>query len=553
MDDKSKTENYVIDGPNTDNLKGEHSLHTIVTEELARIGDKGSWIWPLFILCTVPNILNGFHVSSYVFLGKMPTSFWCVIPDLLEANWTTEQMRTLSTKEGGDGCRVLNYNYSMLSHMAYDEAVRYVKSQDVPEEVSCLRSSTFYHDYYYSEGNSIVSEWDLVCENSFWRSTVQAAVSAGKFMGATSFGIISDKFGRKTAFSIGSVVHVVGSVLVAASIWYWSFLIGRFMLGLATGALFYAAFALLTENIGIKPRSWMSIVITSSYPIGMLLLALSANFLHTWRHLQISLTVPALSLILIVYCLKESPRWLLDKGREEEAYKIVFKTNKSIEQLPMKKDETKVQETVAAPSGSKLKNAFSELAGLYGSSKYRYLALICHFSFFVSSLSYYVTALNADNLAANRVVYVASTGLVDILAYLFTVLTLKFVGRRVSSFVLFAFAGLCLLALLAIPQEAAIWVVSLAMFARFGITAVYSVVTLHTAELFPTSLRSSALGTSSTIAHVGSIAAPFVVDFLGKFAWYIPTTICGICALMAGILSTTLPETKQKTLDDKKS
>lgn len=52
------------------------------------------------------------------------------------------------------------------------------------------------------------------------------------------------------------------------------------------------------------------------------------------------------------------------------------------------------------------------------------------------------------------------------------------------------------------------------MFARFGITAVYSVVTLHTAELFPTNLRSSALGTSSTIAHIGSIAAPFVVDFL---------------------------------------
>lgn len=62
--------------------------------------------------------------------------------------------------------------------------------------------------------------------------------------------------------------------------------------------------------------------------------------------------------------------------------------------------------------------------------------------------------------------------------------------------------------------DASMWIVFLAMCARFGITAVYSVVTLHTAELFPTRLRSSALGTSSTIAHVGSIAAPFVVDFL---------------------------------------
>ncbi|KAJ6638868.1 Organic cation transporter protein, partial [Pseudolycoriella hygida] len=511
-------------------------------------------IGPLFILCTAPNILNGFHVSSYVFLGKMPTSYWCVIPELKSANWTTDQMRMISTKEHGlgDSCHVLNYNYSMLSHMNYNEALEYVQNNEVPEEISCLRSDRFYFDYFYNEGNSIVSEWDLVCENSFWRSTVQAAVSAGKFMGATSFGIISDKFGRKTAFSIGALVHIVGSILTTVSTWYWFFLIGRFMLGLATGALFYAAFALLTENIGIKPRSWMSIVITASYPIGMLLLALSANFLHFWRYLQLSLTIPAASLIFIVYYMKESPRWLLNKNREEEAYKIVFKTNKSIEQLPMKKDDNTAVEVKVEPSGSKLKNAFSEICGLYGSSQYRKLALICHFSFFVSSLSYYVTALNADNLSANRVVYVASTGFVDIFAYLCTIIILKFVGRKYSTFSLFAFSGLCLLSLLAIPRDGVTWIVSIAMFARFGITASYSVVTLHTAELFPTNLRSSALGTSSTIAHVGSISAPFVVDYLGKFAWYIPTTICGTTALLAGILAATLPETKQKTLDDKK-
>lgn len=45
MGDTNKTESYVIDGTNSDNLKGEHSLYTIVTEELTRIGDKGSWIW----------------------------------------------------------------------------------------------------------------------------------------------------------------------------------------------------------------------------------------------------------------------------------------------------------------------------------------------------------------------------------------------------------------------------------------------------------------------------------------------------------------------------
>lgn len=158
--------------------------------------------------------------------------------------------------------------------------------------------------------------------------------------------------------------------------------------------------------------------------------------------------------------------------------------------------------------------------------------------------------MNADNFAANRVVYVASTGLVDTAGYLTTIVFCRYMGRKLSCWILFLLAGLALLVVFFIPRDEVSWLVLFAMVGRFGISAVYAVMTLHSSEIFPTEIRSSALGTSSTMAHVGSISAPYIVDLLGAIAWYIPTTISGAAILAACFLTSFLPETKNRDLTD---
>lgn len=88
------------------------------------------------------------------------------------------------------------------------------------------------------------------------------------------------------------------------------------------------------------------------------------------------------------------------------------------------------------------------------------------------------------------------------------------------------------------------------MIGRLCISSVYAVVILYTSDLFPTVIRATAIGTSSTFSHVGSIIAPYVVDLLGIIAWYIPTTICAGVALFSVLLTFMLPETKEKELTD---
>lgn len=45
---------------------------------------------------------------------------------------------------------------------------------------------------------------------------------------------------------------------------------------------------------------------------------------------------------------------------------------------------------------------------------------------------------------------------------------------------------------------------------KLGITAAFGVAYVHTAELFPTIVRSGGVGTASTVARVGALLAPFV-------------------------------------------
>lgn len=115
---------------------------------------------------------------------------------------------------------------------------------------------------------------------------------------------------------------------------------------------------------------------------------------------------------------------------------------------------------------------FKELKTLYGSSKQRRVAFVCHFAYFSSAFSYYVTgnlnltyeiyieldliseysAINADNLSANKVIYVLSTGGVDFLAVFVNIGVFRNLGRRWACMIAFGLAGICMFALLVLPQ-----------------------------------------------------------------------------------------------------
>jgi MFS family permease len=131
----------------------------------------------------------------------------------------------------------------------------------------------------------------------------------------------------------------------------------------------------------------------------------------------------------------------------------------------------------------------------------------------VTSLTYYMLALNAENFKANIYVWTGLTGTVDIFGYIVSIFVLKWSTRRMAQFSLFVMAGAFLLGVLGVSKDKEIVLLVLAMCSRFCITSVYAIMTLHTAEMFPTEIRNSVLGISSTAAHFGSFFAPYIGEW----------------------------------------
>ncbi|KAK3883426.1 hypothetical protein Pcinc_012260 [Petrolisthes cinctipes] len=131
------------------------------------------------------------QIMSYQLLGATP-DYWCHVDQLLEANWTTQQILHFAIPFNNktrkhEGCQMYDYNYTTAVAMGYDEAM-VTLTPNRPPLVPCQ-----HRDYDLSVYKStITTEWDLVCERRAMYSTTQAATHIGKLAGDFLLGYIMD-------------------------------------------------------------------------------------------------------------------------------------------------------------------------------------------------------------------------------------------------------------------------------------------------------------------------------------------------------------------------
>ncbi|KAG7208609.1 hypothetical protein KM043_014817 [Ampulex compressa] len=521
-------------------------------ELVSKLGQGSGLLWTIFIFTITPTIFNGMHSMSYIFIAEVP-SHWCSIPELAAANWTDEQIRNISS---ASPCTKYDYNYTHFAQIGFEAALKRKNDQEPPPTQECS-VRTFARDI---RGTSFVEDWDLVCERAADRSSTHMALSLGKLLGSAFFGIFADKYGRKTSYVIGIILLIVSGPASAIVPWYWAFMVLRLFTGVSHAAIQYSSFTILTEIAGEKHRQWMGIAYNTGYASGIALIAGVAYIFTDWKHIQLAISAPAIVLVIHMWLMPESPRWLMSQGRRKEARKLIEKSYGPVYDahsvsMPVLKsaDDASSGEKSSAETNDAKERLRKNIVGVrlvVTNPELRRRIVITNISWMTASLSYYALALNVDNFSADRYIYVLVMGLTEIPAYIIPTPILMFIGRRQASAILYSGAALCLLSILMIPTTYTAAIMTVALIGRFTLSAVYGIVILFTSELFPTVSRNSAVGMNSAMSHVGSVAAPYVADLLGAVVWWGPSTLCGGLALVAGLLCSILPETRGRSLAD---
>ncbi len=194
--------------------------------------------------------------------------------------------------------------------------------------------------------NFITAEFNLTSLQLGW---VVSSVTISSALTMLSVGYLSDQIGRKNILIIVALLYSISAICSALAPSYTALVSARLIGGIAFGAALVLVPVYIAETVPAKMRGSMvsinqlAIVVgfSAAYFSNYYFLQLSQSSAtwvsdwsinsQTWRWMLATEAVPALLYFCLLWLVPNSPRWLLSKGREEEAVEILQKINGPIE------------------------------------------------------------------------------------------------------------------------------------------------------------------------------------------------------------------------------
>ncbi|MCY7441982.1 MULTISPECIES: sugar porter family MFS transporter [Bacillus amyloliquefaciens group] len=188
--------------------------------------------------------------------------------------------------------------------------------------------------------------------NTLTEGLVVSMLLLGAIFGSALSGTCSDRWGRRKVVFVLSLIFIIGALACAASQTVTMLIISRVILGLAVGGSTALVPVYLSEMAPTKIRGTLGTLNNLMIVTGILL-AYIVNYIFTpfeaWRWMVGLAAVPAALLLIGIAFMPESPRWLVKRGREQEARQVMEMTHDkediAVELAEMKQGEAEKKES----------------------------------------------------------------------------------------------------------------------------------------------------------------------------------------------------------------
>jgi len=388
---------------------------------------------------------------------------------------------------------------------------------------------------------------------------------AGCVLGAAFAGQVSDAIGRRMVILLSAVMFLVSAVGTAVAPTFALFVVFRIIGGLGIGAASMASPLYIAE---IAPAQWRGRLVTLNQLAlvsGMLLIYLvnyeivrhgtsQWNMSTGWRWMFASGAVPSIALLGLLFIVPETPRFLLLKGRQEEARKIAERID------PAFWDQLELQELqiMQQKSARNLLTSESRRIGLIG------IALACLQQVTgINVFLYYAPELfkHAGFGTNAALIQTVALGAVNVA---FTVVAMAFVDRigRKPLWVVGAIGmGSCLCAVglsMSLGYVSGSLLIFALAYMAFFACSVGPVTWVILSEVFPLRSRGRLMATATVALWIANFVVSQTFPTLDQSPWLIEHFNHGFpfflyaffCFLGSWFVGTKFPETKGRTLEE---
>jgi len=394
---------------------------------------------------------------------------------------------------------------------------------------------------------ALQQHWGVSME---WIGLVTSMTFFGMMCGCWFGGWISDQIGRKPSFMISVSIFSVFSIINGLATTKGIFLLARSMTGFGVMAMVvitmvYMVEMLPSENRGKLQGITIGLGLLSAPLIGQFSEYIIPLSVDGWRYVFYVGGFGIVILILAAFWLTESPRWLVSKGRVDEAKKAVEKI--------VPGHQVKLSASNGISEKTSLKEVFSII---FGQSFARRTTILLFLTggITVGTFMWYnwmPTVLAAHGFTLENSLFIAAiisfgSPIGDLISSAFS----EKGGRKIPLVVYCIVIGLVAISYGFI--ESPLFIIGVGVFLRMMVEGVWIFLWTYLAESYPTKIRNTATGivysTGRFLTAIAMLCVPYIFK---QYGYTILFVIIGLCFLIPGIITGLLGEhTAGRSLED---